>query len=904
MTLARALPLGLFALVLGCAPIVGRPGAQSGDMGAGGGGSGGGGSGGGGGTDDMGGTGGNGPNCPTGCSIGAASCDGNGVRTCAADPSGCGVWSAPAACTAPEVCSGGQCGAACSSQCMLGATYCSGAGFRTCIGGASGCNDWSPTVTACPNGMVCSGGACVAACTDRCAPGANQCSGSGVQTCELKPSGCRDWSDPIPCASGKVCSGGNCVTSCTDQCAAGDKRCAAADSLQTCDVQASGCRDWSLAQLCPGGGSCSANQCITCTNGAKRCSAIGDIESCVNGAWTQTASCAFGCNAGMCINTVNCTPGAYRCNANAVEICNSAGSAWLWSSNCAVACSNGLCTGGCTPGAQRCNGANVETCDAAGTAWTVSSSCGATGCDATSATCILSSLTISTDTTLDGTVVVAGAVEVMANAKLITNSGLTIRAKTIAVDQGGTIQANPSGSGTAGDAATSAYYGGCGGGYATAGGLAYSTYCSGGPQFGSTTDSAVARGGRGGNSSSGAAGGLGGGVLQLIASDSVTIAGRVSADGAPGVVSGNYASGSGAGGGILFASDNVNIVGTGIVSAAGAASVTSSVSYGFGGAGAPGRVKILYGASVATNGSITGTLTKGLLPPITITSTTHPDPTLTYNDDFNAVALSWNQPYPTRLGYYVLFDRNASNPPTTTNGGVFLANELDSIDPSKLLSGANYFHIVTEDNMSNIGLVESTYRININTAAPNLTSSTHTQGTWSMNHNPYFTWSMPTADSNYQGVRYVLDHYANTQPTQATGTFIPTTQQKLQLSNLDDGIWVLHMVTVDRQGYQTKAIAHYQAWIATTTPTNGTANGQISWINMGTAQTIAGASVTFNRGLFTSTATGSDGKYNLTNVPAGTWEATASAPGFLPVTKTVIVTGNMATTTDFQLTKM
>ncbi|MGZ3441648.1 MAG: carboxypeptidase regulatory-like domain-containing protein, partial [Polyangia bacterium] len=184
------------------------------------------------------------------------------------------------------------------------------------------------------------------------------------------------------------------------------------------------------------------------------------------------------------------------------------------------------------------------------------------------------------------------------------------------------------------------------------------------------------------------------------------------------------------------------------------------------------------------------------------------------------------------------------------------------------------------------------------------TSSTHTAGTWSMNHNPYFTWSMPTANTNYQGVRYVLDHYANTVPTQVTGTFIPTTQQKLQLSNLDDGIWVLHMVTVDQQGYQTKAVAHYQAWIATATPMNGTANGQISWINGGTAQTIAGATVTFNRGLFTSTATASDGKYNLTNVPAGTWEATASAAGFNPVTKTVVVTGGMATTTDFQLTKM
>jgi hypothetical protein len=99
-------------------------------------------------------------------------------------------------------------------------------------------------------------------------------------------------------------------------------------------------------------------------------------------------------------------------------------------------------------------------------------------------------------------------------------------------------------------------------------------------------------------------------------------------------------------------------------------------------------------------------------------------------------------------------------------------------------------------------------------------------------------------------------------------------------------------------------VAHYQAWIATTAPTNGTANGQISWINAGTAQTIAGATVAFNRGLFTSTATASDGKYNVTNVPAGTWEATASAPGFNPVTKTVTVTGGMATTTDFQLSKM
>ncbi|HEY2748133.1 MAG TPA: carboxypeptidase regulatory-like domain-containing protein [Polyangia bacterium] len=902
MTLARAFSVGLLGFVVGCAPVVSRPGAQSGDMGADNGGNGGTGGGGSGGSD--GGTGGNGPVCPTGCSIGAAACNGNGVQTCADDGSGCGVWSQPADCTTPQVCSGGVCAASCSSQCQLGATYCSGAGYRTCIGDASGCNDWSPTVTACPNGQVCSGGACVAACTDRCAPGATQCSGTGVQSCELKATGCRDWSDPIPCASGDVCSGGNCVTSCTDQCAMGDERCVGSDSLQTCNMQASGCLDWSLAQLCPGGGTCTSNMCITCTNGAMRCSAIGDIEACVNGAWTQTSSCAFGCSMGACINTVNCTPGAYQCNGSAVEICNSAGSAWLWSSNCTVACSAGLCTGGCAPGAARCNGTNVETCDATGTTWTQSAMCGATGCDAATSSCILPSLTVSTNTTMEGTVVVAGAVEVMANATLSTNTGLTIRAKTIAVDQGGAIVANPGAANSAADATNASSYGGCGGGNAGGGSAGYGGYCTAGVGFGSANDSAVGHGGKGGSGYGGVAGGLGGGVVQLIAGSAITIAGRVSADGTTGSINGSYAGGSGAGGGVLLASDSVTIAGTGIVSAAGGAQVNTSYTYGYGGAGAPGRVKILYGSQVTTSGSVSGTLTKGLLPPITITSTTHPDPTLTYNDAFNAVALSWNQPYPTRLGYYVLFDRNNYNPPTTTNGGMFLANELQSIDPSQLTSGANYFHIVTEDNMSNIGLVESVFRININTAPPALTSSTHTPGTWSTNHNPYFTWSMPTANSNYQGVRYVLDHYANTIPTQVTGTFIPTTQEKLQLSNLADGIWVLHMITVDQQGYQTKAAAHYQAWIATTTPATGTASGQISWINMGTAQTITGATVTLNRGLFTSTATASDGKYNLTNVPAGTWEATASAAGFNPVTKTITVTGGMATTTDFQLTKM
>ena len=95
----------------------------------------------------------------------------------------------------------------------------------------------------------------------------------------------------------------------------------------------------------------------------------------------------------------------------------------------------------------------------------------------------------------------------MANAKLITNTGLTIRAKTIAVDQGGTIQANPAGSGTPGDGgnASPSYYGGCGGGYGAAGGypqLRCELLVRSAPRSARPPTRLSSRGGKGGASSS------------------------------------------------------------------------------------------------------------------------------------------------------------------------------------------------------------------------------------------------------------------------------------------------------------------------------------------------------------------------------------------------------------------
>lgn len=833
--------------------------------------------------------------CPTGCTLGAKSCDGAGVRTC--EVSGmCTDWSAPVACGgATPVCSGGLCVATCSSQCTLGASYCSSGGVRTCIAAASGCNDWSTSVTPCGTGNVCSGGGCVAACSDRCATGAKQCTGVGVQSCERKATGCLDWSDPVPCTGGNVCSMGMCQATCSNACAAGDKRCVGGDQVQSCDVQASGCRDWSPAQLCPGGQTCSGNMCMPCVDGTMRCAAGGAaVERCMTGTFTQVQSCPFGCGGGMCSTMVTCTPGAYRCNGLATEVCNSSGTAYLTTSTCAVSCTAGLCTGACTPGAKRCNAATVETCNGAGTAWTVTDTC-ASGCDGATSQCALATLTIAANTDMNGVVVVNGPVIVRSGATLSSPSGdLTIRATSITVELGGTIAVapvgmTPEGSGTGTPAGSG--YGGYGGGYGTQGGSPmYASGSSPGPAFGSALDSVVAQGGQGGLGYNSTPGGKGGGVIRLLA-DTIMIAGTVTANGAPGNTA-QGSSGGGSGGGILIAAPELTISGS--VSATGG--LGGGGSY-MGGTGGLGRVKLL-GATRNITGTVNGQRTDGLLPPLQITSSTHPDQSLIYNDDFPAVALTWSRAFPSRQGYYFLANTSPNTVPTPANG-TFAASELASIDRSRLVNGANYFHVSSVDATSAVGTVETPFRIRVNTTAPTITSSSHaSQTTWSANRDVFYAWTLPVADANVRGVYYILDRYGDTVPTTATGTFLPVAQKQLLRSALDTGIWGFHVVSIDTRGYLTKAAAHYQVRLGTD-PGNGAVLGRV--VGPGAAN-VSGATVRLNRGLFPDRTTIADGSYNFGTIPLGTWEITVSKAGFVTQTKTVtITTGAPNGTVDFTL---
>ena len=608
-----------------------------------------------------------------------------------------------------------------------------------------------------------------------------------------------------------------------------------------------------------------------------------------------------------------CTSGARSCGQNNdVDVCNSSGTSLLYVQSCANGCGAGLCTGACTPGAKRCNRSGtsdvLEQCDSTGTTWQVAQTC-ASYCDARNVTCATAATDITADTTLDGVVVVNGAFVVHAGATVTSPTGnLTIYATQIIVESGASIVVAPTGQTAAGQGPSATQSSLCagrglGGGYGAQGDYGGSgcTGTVGGPIWGSSTDSVVSAGSPGGygvmtSSCTTGAPGLGGGVLRLIASSSINVAGQISANGAQGGSSSCptwYGSGGGSGGGILLAADALTVTGT--LSASGGSGGPQSGGAP-GGTGGLGRVKLLYGSSHGVTGTVTGTRTDGLLPPLTVTSTTHPNPTLIYNDAFAQATFSWSQPFPSHQGYYYRFDTTAATVPSPATG-TFLATETLSIPRSGFAAGANYLHLVSIDATSNVGAVQTSFEVVLNTTPPTVSSTSHpSQTTWVNNPAPFFSWTLPVADASLKGVYYVFDQFANTVPTSAD-TFLPIAQKQLLLSNVTNGVWVFHVVSRDTRDVLTTQAGHYQVRIGTD-PGSGTISGQVV---DGSAQPVSGATVTVNRGIFTQTSS-STGNYSFTTVPAGSWEVEVTKTGSASTaTKTVTVTASTATTANLVL---
>ncbi len=222
---------------------------------------------------------------------GFPACNVNGnLDTCVAQADGCtDLFSTP--CGAGESCQGEAGAAACVAGCVndcdpAGYPMCAAVGeaIETCVMQGDGCYD--VVSTDCNAGETCElpGGVptCVVGCADECvAANFPACSADNlaVETCVVQADGCYDLVSTA-CGLNEMCvdAGGNpvCQPTCMDQCnTVGDTRCDG-DMVQECQVQVSGCRDWS--------------DLLDCTLTGETCQVSGGVAACVGG--LQGDTCA------------------------------------------------------------------------------------------------------------------------------------------------------------------------------------------------------------------------------------------------------------------------------------------------------------------------------------------------------------------------------------------------------------------------------------------------------------------------------------------------------------------------------------------------------------------------------------------------------------------------------------
>lgn len=809
-------------------------------------------------------------------------------------------------CADPDCFSFAQC---CFDTCTDGTSICDTGGVRTCaLNPATGCRAFG-AATACNGGLLCSGGGCVATCTNQCTLGAKQCGSSGsVVECKTLPSGCTDWALNPACPQGQACSGGTCVvaTSCTNQCTQAATRCTAGGQFQQCVQLMSGCTDWTFPAMCASGQTCAqpATTCAAppmCTQGAVRCNATTPaVETCdAQGNWLMTQSCAQACQAGACTTSATCTAGTVRCNGSNVEVCSASGSAWLFKEICNTGCNLGLCTDPCGAGQRRCNGNNVETCTDAGVSWAAmplpdagSPAC-TNGCykgDCMEADLVIDGIT----TTLEGDLSFKNSVIVKNGGQLkVGPSGqLSIRAKTISVaDSASQINANFVGDqqGTPQTISVFSYCSTSSSSYNCCNAVGYgntnvtcvngttaqcSRYgggynpCQGLGTFVTTVrsdDLSAEEGAKYGPTSPG------GGVVRLIA-EGIELKGQFTSNGTS----------PGTGGTILMAADTFS--GNGAIQSTGASN---------------GHIKILRGATDGFTGSTTGTVVKSVMPPLDVVSGSHSDRNRFYNDGLGDMFLAWTKPFATVNGYYYKVTNSPSLVPSPANATLIQA-ETVKVLAKDLPQGTTYFHIVSVDSAFNVGSVKNTHSVNINTEPPTIASSSHVnQRTWYPNPSIFFSWTNPEADSNFTGYYTAFDKFADTVPTPVQANF--TSNKQVILSNTPDGIWVFHIVNRDTRNAITKAARHFVVYVGAE-PAKENISGSVFDASNNNAP-LSGVTITVNRGLFNQTSTGA-GTYTFGgNLYVGSWELTASKTGYLPQKKMVTLAAGTPLNENFTLTK-
>ena len=368
--------------------------------------------------------------------------------------------------------------------------------------------------------------------------------------------------------------------------------------------------------------------------------------------------------------------------------------------------------------------------------------------------------------------------------------------------------------------------GGGGGGYGGNGGDG-GYFCSprwGGREYGDQSTTILDMGSGGGAGFSNV-GGNGGAKIRLLVTNTTIVNGNISVNGRDGDGE-SGGSGGGSGGGIFIHS--VDCIQLGFISAIGGNGIYGGFydqqDQGGGGGGGGGRIKIFCSyisnidpSKIKINGGSgnsmggygqDGTIVTAILVPLVI-SPSHPIEEKYYSN--RDIRLNWeiNQGI---MAHYYLLDQNESTIPTASTGSYTTSTNVTF---TNIADGTWYFHIVSENELGEVGTSPSNYQINIDTSAPNVSSTSHSNQTqWYQNNDPSLEWGVLHPDS-IAGHYYSFDKVENTVPTNLTGTY--TTSNFTSFNDIDDGTWYFHIVSVDTLG-NLGNIGHYRVNVDTTAP--------------------------------------------------------------------------------------
>ncbi|HJT23106.1 MAG TPA: fibronectin type III domain-containing protein, partial [bacterium] len=199
------------------------------------------------------------------------------------------------------------------------------------------------------------------------------------------------------------------------------------------------------------------------------------------------------------------------------------------------------------------------------------------------------------------------------------------------------------------------------------------------------------------------------------------------------------------------------------------------------------------------------------VPPPEITSPSHPQPGKW--EKTNDIEILLNPAVPLAGYHYVLnhYPETIPAPPEAS----FTENKRIAF--STVAQGTWYLHVTGENEAGNMGSRAAHYKILIDTeAAPpfNLHSTSHPDPEkWVANPTPVLAWEPPKDLSGVKGYYVKADHETATVPGPGTGEF--TQETRLTLGPLEDGLWYVHVTTMDEAGNVGQAATHYPLRIDT-----------------------------------------------------------------------------------------